>query len=147
MAIWKTPFDLKDLETRGKNTMVEFLGIEMVEVGDDFLKARMPVDHRTKQPIGIMHGGASCVLAESVGSVAANYCVDLTRRYCVGLEINTNHIRQATEGFVIGTARPYHIGKRTQVWEIEIRHESGYLVSINRLTMMVLERENHTATL
>lgn len=147
MTIWKTPFDLNDLEARGKNTMVEFLGIEMVEVGEDFLKARMPVDHRTKQPIGIMHGGASCVLAESVGSVAANYCVDLTRRYCVGLEINTNHIRQATEGFVIGTARPHHIGKRTQVWEIEIRHESGYLVSINRLTMMVLERENHAATL
>ncbi len=140
MKIWITPFDLGLLESRGKNTMVEHLGIEFTEIGEDYLIAKMPVDHRTKQPIGIMHGGASCVLAESVGSVAANYCVDLTRRYCVGLEINTNHIRQATEGYVIGTAKPIHIGKRTQVWNIEIRHESGYLVSINRLTVMVLER-------
>lgn len=141
MPIWTTPFDLKALEARDKNTMVEHLGIVFHEMGDDFLKAKMPVDHRTKQPIGIMHGGASCVLAESVGSVAANYCVDLTQRYCVGLEINTNHIRPVTEGYVIGTATPIHIGKRTQVWNIEIRHESGYLVSINRLTVMVLERE------
>ena len=147
MSIWITPFNLKDLEVRSKNTMGEHLGIEFVEIGDNYLSAKMPVDHRTKQPIGIMHGGASCVLAESVGSVAANYCVDLTKRYCVGLEINTNHIRQATEGFVIGTAKSHHIGKRTHVWEIEIRHESGYLVSINRLTVMVLEREGHAATL
>lgn len=147
MSIWITPFEIKDLDARGKDTMVEHLGIVFTEKGDNFLTAKMPVDHRTKQPIGIMHGGASCVLAESVGSVAANYCVDLKKRYCVGLEINTNHIRQATEGYVIGTAKPHHIGKRTHVWEIEIRHESGYLVSINRLTMMVLEREGHATTL
>ena len=100
----------------------------------------MPVDHRTKQPIGIMHGGASCVLAESVGSVAANCCVDIEKQYCVGLDINTNHIRQAKDGFVIGMARPVHIGRQTHVWSIEIHHESGYLVSINRLTMMVMTR-------
>ena len=147
MPIWITPFEIKDLEARGKDTMVEHLGIVFTEKGDNFLTAKMPVDHRTKQPIGIMHGGASCVLAESVGSVAANYCVDLKKRYCVGLEINTNHIRQATEGYVIGVAKPHHIGKRTHVWEIEIRHESGYLVSINRLTVMVLEREGHAATI
>lgn len=142
MAIWVTPFTLDELSARGKNTLAELVGIEFTEIGDDFLVAKMPVDHRTKQPIGIMHGGASCVLAESVGSVAANYCVDLRKFYCVGLDINTNHIRQASDGYVIGTARPHHIGKRTHVWEIEIRHESGYLVSVNRLTIMVLERKD-----
>ncbi len=141
MGIWVTPFTITDLQARGVGTMVEHLGIAFTDIGEDFLSAKMPVDHRTKQPIGIMHGGASCVLAESVGSVAANYCVNLSTHYCVGLEINTNHIRQATEGCVIGTAKPIHIGKRTQVWEIYIRHESGYLVSVNRLTMMVLDRE------
>jgi 1,4-dihydroxy-2-naphthoyl-CoA hydrolase len=140
MSIWKSSFTLDDLTLRGKNTLSAHLGIEFIEKGEDCLKARMPVDHRTLQPIGIMHGGASCVLAETVGSVAANYCVDLTKQYCVGLDINTNHIRQAKEGWVIGTARSLHIGKRTQVWSIEIHHESGYLVSINRLTMMVLDR-------
>lgn len=139
-GIWTTPLTLEGLKERGKNTMVEHLGIEFTEIGEDFLSAKMPVDHRTKQPIGIMHGGASCVLAESVGSVAANYCVNLETHYCVGLDINTNHIRQATEGHVIGTAKPIHIGKRTHVWGIEIRHETGYLVSVNRLTMMVLAR-------
>ncbi len=140
MAIWKTPFTLSELALRGQNTLAAHVGIEFTEQGEDFLKARMPVDHRTLQPIGIMHGGASCVLAETVGSVAANYAVDLRHFYCVGLEINTNHIRQAKEGWVIGTAKPIHIGKRTQVWSIEIHHESGYLVSINRLTVMVMER-------
>ena len=132
---------LEAINRRNDDTIASYIGIEVIEIGEDFLKAKMPVDHRTKQPIGIMHGGASCVLAESVGSVAANYCVNLSTHYCVGLEINTNHIRQATEGCVIGTAKPIHIGKRTQVWEIYIRHESGYLVSVNRLTMMVLDRE------
>ena len=131
---------LADLTLRGKNTLSEHVGIEFIEVGADFLKARMPVDHRTLQPIGIMHGGASCVLAETVGSVAANYCLDLSTQYAVGLDINTNHIRQAKSGWVIATAKPIHIGKRTQVWAIEIHHESGYLVSINRLTMMILDR-------
>ena len=140
MSIWKTPCTLDTCTLRSKNTLVEHLGIEFTEIGDDFLKAKMPVDHRTLQPIGIMHGGASCVLAETVGSIAANYCVDLKIHYCVGLDINTNHIRQAKEGWVIGTARPIHVGKRTHVWSIEIHHESGYLVSINRLTMMVMER-------
>jgi uncharacterized protein (TIGR00369 family) len=141
MSIWITAFDLNTLTRRSKNTLVEHLGIEFIDFGDDFLTAKMPVDHRTKQPIGIMHGGASCVLAESIGSVAGNYCVDLEKRYCVGLEINTNHIRPAREGYVIGKATPIHLGKRTQVWGIEIHHESGFLVSINRLTLMVLERE------
>lgn len=141
MKIWKMPIDILDANLRSKNTMAEYLGIEFIEVGDDFLVARMPVDHRTKQPIGIMHGGASCVLAETVGSTAANYCVDQSIQYCVGLDINTNHIRSMREGFVIGTAKPFHIGKSTQVWEIDIRDSSNNRVSINRLTMAVLTRK------
>jgi 1,4-dihydroxy-2-naphthoyl-CoA hydrolase len=141
MKIWQTVFDLAALAARGKDTMMEFLNIEIIEIGDDFLRARMPVNQRTKQPIGIMHGGASCVLAESVGSTAANCCVDITNFYCVGLDINTNHIRAVREGFVIATAKPFHLGKSTQVWGIEIVNEKQQLISINRLTMAVLERK------
>ncbi len=109
-------------------------------MGDDYLCARMPVDQRTRQPLGIMHGGASCVLAETVGSTAANCCVDLSQFYCVGLDINTNHIRSVRSGFVLATAKPFHIGKTTHVWGIDIKDESGRLVSVNRLTMAVLAR-------
>lgn len=140
MKIWKTISDLAAANDRSKNTMAEYLGIEFTEMGDDYLVGMMPVDHRTKQPIGIMHGGASCVLAETVGSTAANMAVDLNTHYCVGLDINTNHIRSAREGVVIATAKPYHIGRTTQVWGIEIKDESGKLISINRLTMAVLTR-------
>ena len=104
MRIWFTDVDIATANTRSKNTMSEHLGIEFTEVGDDFLTATMPVDQRTKQPAGIMHGGASCVLAETVGSTAANFCVDQARFYCVGLDINTNHIRSMREGTVIATA-------------------------------------------
>lgn len=140
MSIWKSTSDLALANQRGQNTMSEHLGIEFIELGEDYLVARMPVDHRTKQPIGIMHGGASCVLAETIGSTAANMCVDLDTEYCVGLDINTNHIRSMREGYVYGTAKPYHIGRTTQVWSIEIRDEDHKLVSINRLTMAVLKR-------
>src|SRR5580658_2440707 len=105
MKIWKIELSLPELAARGKNTMIEYAGIEFIEIGDDYLVARMPIDPRTKQPLGIMHGGASCVLAETVGSTAANYCVDMTQSYCVGLDINTNHLRSIKEGFVIGTAK------------------------------------------
>jgi uncharacterized protein (TIGR00369 family) len=140
MEIWKTPITLDVITARAHNTLSEHLGIEFTQVGEDFLEAKMPVDHRTRQPIGIMHGGASCVLAETLGSVAGNYCVDLAKEYCVGLDINTNHLRQATEGFVIGCARPMHLGRKTQVWGIEIRNEQDQLISVNRLTLMVLAR-------
>lgn len=140
MAIWQTSFDLEELKKRGMNTMAQHLDIEFTEIGDAHLIARMPVDHRTKQFIGIMHGGASCVLAETVGSVAANYCVDLSRQYCVGLDINTNHIRSARGGYVYGTAKPFHIGRTTQVWGIEIVDEAQQLISITRLTLAVLNR-------
>jgi uncharacterized protein (TIGR00369 family) len=140
MTIWKSDADLITANKRSKNTISEHLGIEFIEIGEDYLVARMPVDNRTRQPIGIMHGGSSCVLAETVGSTGANMCVDINKQYCVGLDINTNHIRSIREGFVIGTAKPYHIGRSTQVWGIEIRNEEGQLISINRLTMAVLDK-------
>ena len=140
MRIWQIDVDLKTATERGKNTMSDFLGIEFIDVGDDFLTARMPVNERTKQPIGIMHGGASCVLAETVGSTAAYLCVDMSKYYCVGLDINTNHVRAMRDGYVIGVAKPFHLGKSTQVWGIEIRNEEGKLVSVTRLTMAVLSR-------
>jgi 1,4-dihydroxy-2-naphthoyl-CoA hydrolase len=139
--IWKQPIDLEMINQRGLNTMVEYLAIEFTEIGSDFLVAKMPVDHRTKQPIGIMHGGASCVLAETVGSVAANCAVDFNTHYCVGLDINTNHIRSIREGFVYGKAQAFHLGKTTHVWGIEIRNEHHSLISVTRLTMAVLHRK------
>lgn len=140
MKIWKSPIDVAIANERAVNSMSEYLGITFDEVGDDFLIGSMPVDHRTKQPMGIMHGGASCVLAETVGSTAANCAVDNSQFYCVGLDINTNHIKPMREGRVIATAKPYHLGRTTQVWGIEIKDEAGKLVSVTRLTMVVLKR-------
>lgn len=140
MAIWKTPISLEIIQKRGANTLMTHMGIEFTDVGEDYLIAKMPVDDRTRQPLGIMHGGASCVLAETVGSVAANFAVDQITHYCVGLDINTNHIRSVKSGFVYGTAKPYHLGRSTQVWSIEVRDEQHRLVSINRLTMAVMEK-------
>ncbi len=141
MAIWKTPITLENIEQRSKDTMVEALEIVFTEIGDNFLKATMPVNIKTKQPLGIMHGGASCVLAETIGSTAANYAVDINKEYCVGLSINTNHIRSAREGNVTGIAIPMHIGRSTQVWNIDIVDDANRLISTTRLTMAVLNRE------
>lgn len=140
MSIWLREIDLKLVNDRGANTLSELLGIEFIEVGDKCLIARMVVDQRHRQPIGIMHGGVSCVLAETVGSTAANFCVD-NEHYCVGLDINTNHIRSVKEGEVIAKAKPFHLGKSTQVWGIKIKTADGQLVSVNRLTMAVLKRD------
>ncbi len=140
MKIWQSNISLKIVNDRAKQSMPEFLGIEFVELGDDFLSARMPVNERTRQPLGIMHGGASCVLAETIGSTAAQFCVDDQQYYCVGLDINTNHIRSVREGFVLGIARPFHLGKTTQVWGINISNEEGKLVSVTRLTMAILQQ-------
>lgn len=137
MAIWKRKIDTQILNERNKNTMSDHLGIEFLEIGEDFMTASMPVDARTRQPLGIMHGGASCVLAETLGSIAANFCVE-EGFYCVGLDINTNHIRSVRDGLVLARTTPYHLGKSTQVWSIEIRDENSRLVSVNRLTMAVL---------
>ena len=121
--------------------MVEHLGIEFLEIGKNFIKARMPVDKRTMQPLGLLHGGASVVLAETLGSVAATFMVNPEKQYCVGLEINANHIRSAREGFVTGITTPVHIGKKTQIWEIRITDESDELVCISRLTMAVMDKK------
>lgn len=139
--IWCVPIQLTDVNLRQKNTLADFLNILYTEIGDDYLCASMPILAQNKQPLGIMHGGASCVLAESVGSTAANYCVDFPNIYCVGLDINTNHIRSVRDGFVFAKAMPHHLGKSTQVWGIEIRNESQQLISVSRLTMAVLKRD------
>ena len=131
---------VEDLVPLGKGTMSEHLGMEWTEVGPDFLKARMPVDHRTKQPYGLLHGGASVALAETLGSVGSAMVVDHTKFYCVGLEINANHIRSAREGFVTGHASPLHIGRQTHVWEIKIYNEENKLTCVSRLTVAVLPR-------
>jgi 1,4-dihydroxy-2-naphthoyl-CoA hydrolase len=129
-----------DLNRRCENTMSSYIGIEFTELGEDFLIARMPVDARTRQPLGMLNGGASCVLSETVGSMAANLCVDRNKYVCLGLDINANHIRPALEGFVYGTARPFHLGRKTQVWEIKITDQDDQLVCISRLTMAVIEK-------
>lgn len=140
--IWKNKTDLAAFTKRGQDTMVTHLGIEFTELGDDYLTAKMPVDERTRQPIGIMHGGASCVLAETVGSMAANAAVDINTHYAVGLSINTNHIKSIKTGFVYAKAMPVHLGRTTQVWEIDITNEEKQLISRTTLTMAVLERKN-----
>ncbi len=139
MNIWKKSFDLDKLNAIRKNTMVEVLGIMVTEFGDDYLSATMPVDHRTHQPMGIMHGGASIALAETVGSIASNMAV-ADDHYCVGLDINANHLKAVKTGLVYATARPIHLGRSTHVWDIQIKDENNKLVCISRLTMAVLSR-------
>lgn len=142
MNIWfNKELSIADLEPLGKNTMGEYIGIEWVELGNDFLKARMPVDNRTKQPYGLLHGGASCVLAETIGSVASAMVVDHNRFACVGLEINANHVRSATSGFVTGIASPLHLGANTHVWDIKIYDEIQKLVCVSRLTVAIIPRK------
>lgn len=131
---------IEKLNHRGKNTMVEHLGIEITKVGENFIEGKMPVDHRTKQPEGLLHGGASAVLSETLGSIAANCCVDNSKQYCVGLEINANHIRSARDGYVYGRAEAIHIGRKTQVWETKIYNEDKKLICVSRLTLSVVDR-------
>lgn len=135
--IWKTPFTLDELREMHRDTAEGHLGIEFTGVGPNWVAARMPVDRRTIQPFRLLHGGASCLLAEAVGSVAANMCVDQKAAFCVGLDINANHVRAVRSGWVTGTARPLHVGKTTQVWEIQITDQSDRLVCIARLTIAV----------
>lgn len=141
MAIWfHRNIDSSLVNSSGKGTMVEHLDIEVTGIGDDFIEGTMPVDQRTTQPMGLLHGGASCVLAETLGSIAANLCIDQTKFYAVGLAINTNHIRSARDGLVTGRATHVHLGKSTQVWEIRIRDHLDRTISITRLTMAVKVR-------
>ena len=139
MSIWFKDYKLADISA--DFGMAKHLGMEFTELGPDFLRGRMPVDHRTHQPYGILHGGASVALAETLGSYAAMLTTDPSKVRCVGQEINANHIRGIASGFVIGTARPAHIGRRSQVWEIRIVDERDKLVCISRLTMAVIEND------
>ncbi len=141
MALWFREYTLEELNQIMADTLISHVGIEFVEIGDDFLRARMPVDQRTRQPMGILHGGASVVLAETLGSAASNLAINRDEFYAVGLEINANHVRSVASGSVIGTARPLHIGKSTQVWEMQIHDENGNLVCVSRMTNAVLKKE------
>jgi 1,4-dihydroxy-2-naphthoyl-CoA hydrolase len=139
----RSPFrgipDLADLNALSKGTAMEPLGIVFTQIGPDFVRGTMPVDERTRQPYGLLHGGASVLLAETLGSSAGNLCVG-SDEVCVGIEINANHLRAARDGIVTGTARPIHVGARTQVWDIRIEDERGRLVCISRLTLAVVAR-------
>lgn len=139
MPIWFHPYTIEDIRRFRERNMIHHIGIEFSELGDDYLQGTMPVDERTTQTMGILHGGASVVLAETLGSIGANLVVDPAKYACVGLDINANHIRSVRQGLVIGTTRPIHIGSTTQVWGIEIKDEAGRMVCISRLTMAVLK--------
>ena len=141
MAIWKQPPDLDRLNGASTNTLMEVLGIRFTAAGDDWLRGTMPVDARTHQPFGLLHGGASVALAETLGSSAALLTLDPTQELAVGLEINANHVRGVRAGIVTGTARPLHLGRSTQVWEIRIEDERQKLVCISRLTLAVVARQ------
>lgn len=138
--IWRFPITVEMLNQRNAGTLSDHLSIVFTEIGSDFLIARMPVTTNHLQPFGIMNGGASCVLAETVGSVGANCCVDFDKQYCVGLDINTNHIAAVRSGDLLAVGKPFHLGRQTQVWSIEVRDEKGKLISVSRLTLMVLAR-------
>ncbi len=140
VSIWKGTPTLEALNANRGGTLIGHLDIVFTEIGEDFLSATMPVDERTRQPYGLLHGGASVVLAETLGSTGATLCVDRSSYLCVGQEINANHVRAARDGRVTGTARPVHLGGRTQVWSIEIVNESKELICISRLTMAVIKK-------
>lgn len=137
MALWFHTLPLEQLNAMNAGTINERLGVEWLELGDDVLRARMPVDERTHQPFGILHGGASVVLAESLGSLAAWLAVDPSKFICVGLEVNANHLRPVKGGWVVGAARPIHLGRTIHVWDIRIENEDGKPVCISRLTVAV----------
>ena len=137
MRIWKNPISIEGLTAVSQNTAVSHLGIEFLEIGDDYLTARVPVDHRTHQPYGLLHGGVSVVLAETLGSCGAA-CACEPGSKVVGLDINANHLKGVSSGWVIGTARAVHIGRTTHVWQIDLRNEAGDMVCVSRLTMAVL---------
>lgn len=138
MAIWRRVQSLEALNTPRGN-LIDHLGIRFIEIGEDFLRGTMPVDARTVQPYGLLHGGASVALAETLGSMGAAMCVDAAEYQCVGQEINANHVRSARSGLVTGTARPIHLGGRTHVWGIEIVNDANKLVCVSRLTVAVIK--------
>lgn len=139
--IWFKPVTPQILNERGQHTLADFLEICFIEVGDNTLTATMPASHRTKQPLGIVHGGANVVLAETVASTAANVVVDFNKFYCVGLEINANHLRSVKEGLITAITRPIHLGRSTQVWQIELFDDAGKPTCISRMTAAVMSRK------
>lgn len=142
MSIWKRPMSVELLNLVGHNTAVQHLGIELTEIGDDYIKGRVPVDKRTRQPYGLIHGGVNVVLAETLGSIAANWASDNDTQW-VGLDINANHLRGVKEGWVTGTCKPVHIGKSTQVWQIDLHNDQGQLTCVSRITMSALRKETN----
>ncbi|MFN8286355.1 MAG: hotdog fold thioesterase [Chitinophagales bacterium] len=138
--IWKVKPSIDFIHSQPNKNMADHLGIELTEVGDDFMSGKMPVDERTVQPFGILHGGASCVLAETLGSIASTFCIDFPKQVAVGLEINANHLRPAKSGYVYGTVRPIHLGRTTHVWDIRITDDAGKMVCISRLTVAVINQ-------
>lgn len=145
MAIWHSAVNLERINAMQAGTINEVLGIQVIDVGEDSITGTMPVDSRTHQPMGILHGGASVVLAESLGSMAGNLCVDISRHYCVGLDINANHLRSVRSGLVTGVARPIHLGRTTQVWDIRLSDDAGKPVCIARLTLAVMSHNRPSA--
>ncbi|WP_052324081.1 hotdog fold thioesterase [Flavihumibacter sp. ZG627] len=142
-VIWFDPgLNIEQLRLLSTDTMGDHLGIEWIEVGPDYISARMPVDHRTRQPYGLLHGGASVALAETLGSVGAAMSVDSSKFIAVGMEINANHVKSARSGYVIGTTRALHRGATSQVWEIRIEDEQGKLICISRITVTILKRKD-----
>jgi 1,4-dihydroxy-2-naphthoyl-CoA hydrolase len=137
MRIWQKPISVESLTEMHLTTTVGHLGIEFLEVGDDFIRARVPVDRRTVQPYGILHGGVSVVLAETLGSCGAHYSIPDGQR-AVGLDVNANHLRAASSGWVTGVARPVHRGRTTQVWQIDLSNDAGEPTCVSRLTMAIL---------
>lgn len=137
MSIWQKPISLEALAHSAQNTAIAHLGIEFLEVGTDFLRARVPVDARTVQPFGLLHGGVSVVLAETLGSMGAVFSMR-EERLVVGLEINANHLRATREGWVTGTARPLHLGRSTQVWQTDMVNDAGQPTCVSRLTVALL---------
>jgi 1,4-dihydroxy-2-naphthoyl-CoA hydrolase len=140
MSIWFRPYTIAEVTQLRHGTLMEHLGIELTEIGDDYVRATMPVDARTRQPMGLLHGGASVALAETLGSIGAGMVVDLSKQSCVGIEINANHLRSVHSGHVTGTVRPVHIGRTLHVWQTEIADASVRPLCIARLTMFVLDQ-------
>ena len=139
--VFKRKPSLEELNKQGKNTMVSHLGIIFTDISDNSISATMPVDERTKQPMGLLHGGANVVLAETLGSIASSLTLDLESQTCVGLEINANHIKAVRSGIVKGTTTPIHIGRKTQIWEIKIFNEQDQLSCISRITVAIIDKK------
>ena len=140
-SIFKVAASVDQVNERGQNTLAQHLGIEFIEIGEDYLKAIMPVDHRTKQPMGILHGGASAAFAETLGSIASLLCVDTPNPFPVGVEINVNHLKSVSDGFITGIVKPIRIGRNIHVWNIEMYNQNKEMTAISRLTVMLINKK------